>query len=50
MEEESDPEDLDVFRPTDQWQSLKPGDCFVFLSINAQVPHEVHTVVIHVFY
>ncbi|XP_070993861.1 nucleotide exchange factor SIL1-like isoform X2 [Oncorhynchus clarkii lewisi] len=25
MEEESDPEDLDVFRPTDQWQSLKPG-------------------------
>ncbi|XP_035599969.1 nucleotide exchange factor SIL1-like [Oncorhynchus keta] len=25
MEEEPDPEDLDVFRPTDQWQSLKPG-------------------------
>uniref|UniRef100_A0A4W5NSS4 Nucleotide exchange factor SIL1 n=1 Tax=Hucho hucho TaxID=62062 RepID=A0A4W5NSS4_9TELE len=25
MEEESEPEDLDVFHPTDQWQSLKSG-------------------------
>ncbi|CAB1325188.1 unnamed protein product [Coregonus sp. 'balchen'] len=25
MEEEGDPEDLEVFHPTDQWQTLKPG-------------------------
>lgn len=31
--ENEDPEDLEVFRPTDKWQTLKPGGCIPMLTV-----------------
>lgn len=31
--ENEDPEDLEVFRPTDKWQTLKPGGYIPMLTV-----------------